>query len=362
MKKTIINRFETTYFLGMGWINQWIDIEIIKHCFSRLPNSKQPHLMVYCISGRELPLIDQIAPDNVTIRFSPEKIGIKETSQPEPPAEPRIMISNEEVSIADPFNLPPTTLVGGLDFETYDKLYKKLEEKYGEQINQRFRETKARTLVIYKDDGRIEVAGKSDSPYYPSDDELEKIQKERGKVCYVIGWDIIEESKCIEKSEWTFIPQIPVNPYPTIPIYLGKQDEEYKDIIRQDRLIIADFDTGNPYILAFKDEYREGLLKILAGLKRRREIKYTFERDKYNYDYYVNKVKIGLCDSKDDKRFCCAEFDVLFILNWQNSPFIDASPLRNAFVGRALWLPGKLRFSLILNAKDENIRFSQIEC
>ncbi len=81
----------------------------------------------------------------------------------------------------------------------------------------------------------------------------------------------------------------------------------------------------------------------------------------YYYDCYKVKVKIGLCDSKDDRKSCCAGFEVLFILNWENSPFIKASPLRNAFIGRALWLPEKLRFSIILNAKDEKVRFSQVE-
>ncbi|MFH1562505.1 MAG: hypothetical protein ABIF11_03685 [Nitrospirota bacterium] len=276
-----------------------------------------------------------------------------------------IKIDNKELTVTDPFDLPSTILVGKLDFEPYDKLYKMLEEKYGKQINQKFRETRASTFVIYKDNGKVKVAGKSNSLYYSSDDELsddelEKIQKEIGKVCYVMGRDIIEESECIEKSGWTFIPQIPENSYPTIPIYLGRKDEECKDVISQDRLIIADFDTGNPYILAFKDEYRERL-KIPVGLRRRKEIEYTLEKGEYYYDYYVKKVKIGLCDSKNAKKSCCAEFNIRFVLDWQNSPFTRASPLRNAFIGRDLWLPDKLRFSLILNAKDEKVRFSQVE-
>ncbi|MEW6103832.1 MAG: hypothetical protein AB1630_08495 [bacterium] len=273
----------------------------------------------------------------------------------------KIKVNGEGLSITDPFDLDPSVLVGRLDFKTYDKLYTTVYERYGEQINQKIIETKAKTLVVYKDNGELKVAGKSNSPYYPSDDELEKIQQEVGKVCYVVGRDVIEESQCIEESNWTFNPQIPENPYPAIPIYLGRKDEKYKDIIRQDRLIIADFDTGNPDILAFNDKYRDSLLKIPVGLRLRREIEYTLEKGKYYYDYYVNKVKIALCDSQDDKKFCCAEFDVLFVLNWQSSPFTKASPLRNAFMGRALWAPGKLRFSLLLNAKDEKVKFSQVE-
>ncbi len=172
-------------------------------------------------------------------------------------------IDSKKLNITDTFDLDSSILVGRLDFETYDKLYKMLEGKYGKQIDQKFLEIGARTLVVCKENGKIKVAGKSDSPYYPSDDEFKKIQKEMGKVCYITGRDIIEE------SGWTFIPQIPENSYPTIPIYLGKQDEECEDIIRQDRLIISDFDTGNHDILAFKDEYRDRLL-IPSGLKTKK--------------------------------------------------------------------------------------------
>ncbi|MDI6735295.1 MAG: response regulator [bacterium] len=262
--------------------------------------------------------------------------------------------------ITDPFDIHPSIFVGKLDFETYDKLYTAVYEKYGEQINQKIIETGAKTFIVYKDNGKVRVAGKSNSPYYPSDDELEKIQQKVAKVCYVVGRDVIEESKCIEKSKWTSIPQIPENPYPTIPIYLGRLDEECKNILRKDRLIIADFDTGNHNILAFKDEYRENL-QIPSGQRRKKSIEYISGGGEY-YDYSVGRVKIGLCDTKDDKKFCCTKFDVLFVLNWQISPFTTTqSPLRNAFVGRALWLPDKLRFSLILNAKDEKVMFSQVE-
>ncbi|HAW49908.1 TPA: hypothetical protein DCX16_03035 [bacterium] len=262
--------------------------------------------------------------------------------------------------ISGPFDLPSDTLVGELDFKkAYDRLYNMLFEKYGSQIDERFDETGARTIVIYKDNDKIRVAGISHSPYYPSADELRKIQAKVGKICYVVGRDIVEET-----SGWTYIPQIASNPYPTIPLYIGKADEKCKEIINDDKLLEADFDTGNPDILAFDDEYLIKILgqEVMSKVIQCRQFKRVYDPKIYRYYCYVNKVKIGLCDSKVKTKFCCADFDILFVLNWKNSPFVMASPDRIAFVGRALWAPEKLRFSLILNAKEPNNMFSQVEC
>jgi len=274
-----------------------------------------------------------------------------------------IKIDNKELIITDPFDLPASVFVGSLEFKTYDKLYKMLEDRYGKQIDQRFKETGARSLVLYKDDnGNVAVAGKSNSPYYPSDSELEEMQHKIGRVCYVTGRYSIEETCCSE-SEWTFIPypEYQDNPYPTIPIYLGRLDEECKNIIKKkDRLIVSDFDTGNPDILAFDVKYRR-ILNIPYGRMQRKRINFI-SGEGGDFDCYVDRIQIGLYDSKKNNRFCCAEFDVWFVLNWQGTRVTtNQSPLRVAFVGRALWLPGKLRFSIILNAKDKKIRFSQVE-
>ncbi len=254
-----------------------------------------------------------------------------------------IKVGTKTLSLIDPFDFPSSDKKY-LGLETYRRLYKYLDDNYSEWINEQFKETGANTLVFCNHKKVLE----SKTPYVPLD-KIKEIEASEQKICYVVGRDIIEETGKVGISRWSLIYDD--DSYPTVPIYMGKKDcDEEKLFDEKNKIENADFDTGNPSILAFDDKFREALGEE-PGVYQGRTIKYPLQGITISYDAYQNTVKIGVINYSDGYGYDCKEFEVLFVPDWDKSLFIKigTSPNRKAFVGRSLWSPGKLQFSLTMD-------------
>jgi len=174
-----------------------------------------------------------------------------------------------------------------------------------------------------------------------SDEEVRELERKYSKVCYVITEDLIEETPWIPLGDEDY--------YPAIEVFLGKTDWETDAVFERGIRVIADFDTGNPDIAAFSDEELASLKTLEPRIMRR-----AIHLGRY-YDYYLLKVKMGICDASGKKR--CIERTCRSVLFWREvnrNPFLLANPNRNGFIGRDLLT--RFPFNVLLSGKMRNSR------
>lgn len=229
----------------------------------------------------------------------------------------------------DPFDVPieeRDSLEVGKIVELYDLLF----EKYGAAIEELLKTTGARFLVLC--DKRVIL--KSNDHEGPLNREVRALEKEYGKVCYVITKDLVEE------STWSILGGNDY--YPTIKIFLGESGWTNEDVFDRGLRLTADFDTGNPNVAAF-DSRKLAFLKPVEAFEVRRAL----HLGRF-YDYYSRTVKAGLQDVRGGRRCLLkASRSVLFWDRAERNPFLLANPSREAFVGRDLMM--KFPFEITLS-------------
>ena len=166
-----------------------------------------------------------------------------------------------------------------------------------------------------------------------SNEKVEQLIKEYGKACYVFSApDIIEE------SVWT--PITSDDSYPTLCIYLGTEESDKKDIVKNNPPIYADLDTGNPSLKIFDaNQLVESLRKFKPY--HMREAKHFDQR----YIYFRKKVKMCVMDI-NSKINSIAYDDVRVVRNWQGCAVLQVSPNRTGFVGRDVLRDLRIRIKL----------------
>jgi hypothetical protein len=234
----------------------------------------------------------------------------------------------------DPFDIPLDKYRRIMNDERYSSLANqilvKLDELYGDWIREKFRETKAQSIVVCD----RKVVFYSKNRYEPSDGEVRKMEEKMGKPCYVItGEPLIEE-----RSNWSFLSESDY--YPTVEIYLGRIDWSDDDVFEKGIKVRSDFDTGNPEYTVL-DEKTCRRMESEIPLRR---VGYHLGR---RYFYFPRMMKVGITDRRRNR---CLSKIVEGVDNWNNvelNPYRLANPNREGFIGRDLML--KLLFRITLD-------------
>jgi hypothetical protein len=163
-------------------------------------------------------------------------------------------------------------------------------------------------------------------------EKIKKLAKEHDKACYVFSApDIVEE------SIWT--PITGEDLYPTLKIYVGQEETDEKDIVKQCQPIFADLDTGNPSLKVFNANLLNPALTTFSTFELREG-----EHLGSNYTYYQKLVKICVEDIKGKTNSVVCF--VRLIRNWDRCALLQASPNRIGFVGRDLLRALRIRLKI----------------
>lgn len=241
---------------------------------------------------------------------------------------PLMLEARKAPSLADPFDIPIVER-DSMNPKQLSELYDRVLEEYGSMVKQCLKRG-SRFLVLC--DKRIVLSSDREI----SDEDVRELERKHGKVCYIITEDLIEES--------SWMPLRDEDYYPTIEIILGGTGWEVKDVFEHGLRVIADFDTGNPDIAAFNDEELSPFKFVAPRIMRR-----AIHLGRY-YDYYLLKVKIGICDASGKKQ--CIQKTCRSVLFWreaERNPFLLANSNRKGFIGRDLMI--HFPFDILLSGK-----------
>lgn len=241
-----------------------------------------------------------------------------------------------EGEAVDPFEVPIEER-DSMTAEELVELYDLLESKYGELIRGPLGKS-SRCVVLC--DRKVVFSSSRE----PTNEEVENIERKYGKVCYIVARDLIEEGAWCALGDDDY--------YPTIKLFIGEADWMDGKVFRAGVKLTADFDTGNPDVLALSHSAAEKL-----------KFKPKFLRRAYHlgigYDYYILKAKVGIRDEKGKAR--CMVKMCRSILSWENpekNPFLLTNPKRSGFVGRDIMLSFPLL--ILLNGEEKRTKWKLI--
>jgi hypothetical protein len=198
-----------------------------------------------------------------------------------------------------------------------------------EQRNRVWLEWMRRTLQaewLLVVDGKIVRYGASWNEY-PSDDALEALIQQLGKVPLLFAADPL-----IEETAWS-PTRYPDDFYPTLSV-------TFQGLAGQGITLVADFDTGSRHTFADADLLqRQGVIHLLpttlwaVGWHLNRPFRYT------------PKSLIVILTAADGTQKTTSQ-TILCVRNWQQSPFVAINPNRTALVGRSLCLAMQVKITL----------------
>jgi len=174
---------------------------------------------------------------------------------------------------------------------------------------------------------------------YPSEEKLMTIGRKFNRIPFAfVEMPQIEEMG----AKWSKITS--TDYYPTVEIIVGKANWDNAQIEQFGEVIIGDLDTGAPGI--FLD------YGVLLSKEFVRWSSIMTERQAYHlgkrYFFYLLKVKIGLKDETGDLK--TQDFHCYCIQDWEDCPFRDVNPGRQALVGRNILM--KFSLHVILDSKN----------
>jgi hypothetical protein len=198
-----------------------------------------------------------------------------------------------------------------------------------EQRNRVWLEWMRRTLQaewLLVVDGKIVRYGASWNEY-PSDDALEALIQQLGKVPLLFAADPL-----IEETAWS-PTRYPDDFYPTLSV-------TSQGLAGQRITLVADFDTGSRHTFADADLLqRQGVIHPLpttlwaVGWHLNRPFRYT------------PKSLIVILTAADGTQKTASQ-TILCVRNWQQSSFVAVNPNRTALVGRSLCLATQVKITL----------------
>jgi len=233
----------------------------------------------------------------------------------------------------DPFNVSIAER-NSLSHKELAALYDTLIEEYGSLIRKHLGKS-SRYIILC--DGKVVQA----SNHEPSDKEVEDLENKLSKVCYVLTEDPIEE------TSWSILGN--GDYYPSIEVFLGGAEWKETEVFNNGLEIAADFDTGNPDVVAFSYEDLNLVRPTETHIMRRA---LHLGRP---YDYYLTILKIGIKDSVSATR--CLQKTSRSVISWtelERNPFLLANPKRKGFVGRDLML--SFPFNILLSGRNRRSR------
>lgn len=238
----------------------------------------------------------------------------------------------------DPFNIPLDEF-DRLPFDEWKTLANRAYELCVDEIKKAFKEAE---FVVVCD---WNVVLTTNDPPKVSGEEIVKFAKKLGKPCYTFSRPLI-----IEEVTWSVVRERDEDYYPTVQMLIGTSSWDTKELIKRGKNMVADFDTGNPYrYLILDQKVGEGIVSPPT----RNEI-ITGQHIGRFYNYFWRIVLAGIRDIK--RSFKSRELFTQLVLNWNDSPFVEASPHREGFTGRCLMFDFNFRITL-----DPKLRTSTIE-
>jgi hypothetical protein len=236
--------------------------------------------------------------------------------------------------VVEPFEVSATDR-GSMTPGELTALYDSLLEEHGRLIRESLGKG-SRYIVLC--DGKVVYASNRE----PSDEEVRNLEKNTGKVCYVLTEDPIEESRWSPIRDGDY--------YPTIDLFIGGAQWVEEEVFRRGLKITSDFDTGNPDVAAFNNEDVNTIQPTATCVMRR-----ALHLGKY-YDYYLTTLRIGVEDAKGLKR--CITKPCRSVLSWtkpERNPLLLANPSRRGFVSRDIMLTFPLNIQLSGKNKQSKV-------
>jgi len=231
-----------------------------------------------------------------------------------------------------------------MSFEGFSQL---TEEKHWQILEKVFEEKKVwieEQLKAHQAEWILVVGGKvekssSTLDNLPTKAEVYEIGKAKGFAPYLFVRDALIEE--IASSPWSRITE--KDHYPTIPIYVGKQewDDEKLDLV--ENVLTADFDTGSPTVVLDKDRLIER--KWITDS----EIGIIGSHLGRTYGYFLPELKLGCKTASGEMK--SDVFRVRAVRNWKESPFCQINPERCGLVGRNVLI--ELSLHLLLKGDEK---------
>jgi len=176
-----------------------------------------------------------------------------------------------------------------------------------------------------------------------SNKTVEQLLKKHNKPCYVFSApDIVEE------SNWTPVGDNDNDFYPSLHLYLGTEDTEESEIVKNTPAVCADLDTGNPYYKIFNAEQLDPTLTRFRPIHIRQGTHLG-----QSYTYFTERLKICVKDIMGNIK--SSIYNVRIVEDWANCALLQTSPNRQGFIGRDILLDLGIKLKL-----DASKRITQI--
>ncbi|MBM3242068.1 hypothetical protein FJZ31_37830 [Candidatus Poribacteria bacterium] len=233
-------------------------------------------------------------------------------------------------------------------FEMSFEKFSQLTEEEQWQIRQRVFEEKkawiAEQLKAHQAEWMLVVGGQIERTSSTLDDlptktEVYKIGEAKGFAPYVFVRDALIEE--IANSPWTQVSE--KDYYPTIQVFVGKQEWDNEKLDVAENVLIADFDTGSPVVVLDKDELVE------HEWIEDKEIGIIGSHLGRTYGYFLPKLKLGCKTASGEMK--SGVFRVRAVRNWKESSFCQINIERRGLIGRNVLI--ELLLHLLLEGDEK---------
>ena len=231
-----------------------------------------------------------------------------------------------------------------MSFEEFSQL---TEEEHWKILKKVFEEKKAwieEQLKAHQAEWMLVIGGKVEQVSSTLDDlptkaEVYEIGKAKGFAPYLFVRDVLIEE--ITSSPWSQITE--KDYYPTIQVYVGKQEWDNEKFNVAENILTSDFDTGSPVIILDKDKLVE------HDWIEDSEVKIIGSHLGRAYGYFLPKLKLGCKTASGEMK--SGVFRVRAVRNWSESSFCQVKPERYGLIGRNLLI--ELSLHLLLKGDEK---------
>jgi hypothetical protein len=197
-------------------------------------------------------------------------------------------------------------------------------------LQERYRDWLGRQLDLHRAAWIAVIGGQvvESSPRlddYPTPERLMKLGTEYNRIPFVFS-----RPPLFEEISWSVLPGNDF--YPTLALTIGAGDWVHDQLLAQGRDLIADFDTGSPYLFLSWDWL------LSAGLVTATPVDFpqAWHHLGRQYVYYTRFMRVGIADGSGTRR--SLEVACECVEDWDQSPLCEVNPARLALAGRNLLL------------------------
>ncbi len=240
----------------------------------------------------------------------------------------------------DPFDIP-ASYAGRIDPALDPAIFRIIETRYKGLLEEAFTDPQVRGVLLC--DG--EVVERAAAPDMFTEEHIQDIQRQRGKLCFVVG-----KGDLVEESAWNTVDA--EDSYPTLRVWLAPADVDDADLLAEGEEVVADFDTGNPRHPVGYHAFDDAIRQKAWGTSGAPRVQYHLGS---RYSYRLAPAKRATGDEHGAMRAGAA--NVRFVGEWTRSPFVLPSPGRRGFVGREIMFALGLRITLDPSSRQTRVDF-----